>query len=120
MLPRNSSLNSRKRPAHHPLISSAGLFFFGHVVAADRARWTRPSSFKPVHWLFRLPMPPVPYIPSRGDRLNAVTHVVHEYANLVSAAHYSMHGDAPWRSHCDDAFLLGCRKMDDFLMRTQR
>jgi hypothetical protein len=65
-------------------------------------------------------MPPIPYVPDRFDRLNAVVHVAHEYAILVSAAHHSLYGQAPWRSHCDDAFLLGCRKMDDFLVKKQR
>jgi hypothetical protein len=48
-----------------------------------------------------------------------IKHVVHEYANLISAAFHSMNGKEPWRTHCDDAFL-GCRKMDDFLMTKTR
>lgn len=49
-----------------------------------------------------------------------IEHVCYEYANLISAAHYDLHGQAPWRTHCDDAFLLGYRKMGDFLMRDTR
>ena len=68
-----------------------------------------------------LTMPPItPYCPSRADRLAAIPHVVHEYANLISAAHHSLYGQAPWRTHCDDAFLLGCRKMEHFLIRKTR
>lgn len=49
-----------------------------------------------------------------------IEHVCYEYANLISAAHCDLHGQAPWRMHCDDAFLLGYRKMRDFLMRDKR
>lgn len=49
-----------------------------------------------------------------------IVHVCYEYANLVSAAHYDIHGQAPWRTHCDDAFLLGYRKMRDFLLKRRR
>ena len=49
-----------------------------------------------------------------------IEHVCYEYANLISAAHWDLHGQAPWRTHCDDAFLLGYRKMRDFLMRHKR
>src|SRR5713101_6031771 len=31
-----------------------------------------------------------------------------------------IHGAAPWRTNCDDAFLLGCRKLDDFFMKDKR
>ena len=65
-------------------------------------------------------MPPIPFTPSKDQRLKAVQDIVYEYANLVSAGHFSLTGSAPWRTHCDDAFLLGCRKMDDFLMRKTR
>jgi hypothetical protein len=65
-------------------------------------------------------MPPVPYTPSSEELLRGVEYVVHEYANLLSAAHHSLYGRPPWRTHCDDAFLLGCRKMEDFLLRTRR
>lgn len=49
-----------------------------------------------------------------------ITHVCYEYANLISAAHHDIYGQAPWRTHCDDVFLLGYRKMRDFLLRTTR
>jgi hypothetical protein len=49
-----------------------------------------------------------------------IAHVCYEYANLISAAHYDIQGLAPWRTHCDDAFLLGYRKMRDFLLRDKR
>jgi hypothetical protein len=31
-----------------------------------------------------------------------------------------MHGGAPWWTHADDAFLLGYRKLADFLLFTRR
>lgn len=49
-----------------------------------------------------------------------IEHVVYEYANLISAANCDIHGHAPWRTHCDDAFLLGYRKMRDFLLKNKR
>lgn len=49
-----------------------------------------------------------------------IGHLCYEYANLISAAHCDLHGQAPWRTHCDDAFLLGYRKMRDFLLRDKR
>ena len=63
---------------------------------------------------------PSQFIPGRGKRIAAIKDVVYEYANLMAAAHYSLHGSAPWRTNCDDAFLLGCRKLDEFLMRVKR
>jgi hypothetical protein len=59
---------------------------------------------------------PQPGTPTRQNRLDAIEHVVYEYANLSSAGFYSMRGDAPWRTHADDAFLLGYRKLGDFLL----
>ena len=54
---------------------------------------------------------------SPGIRLiRGIEHTCYEYANLISAAYWSMHGEAPWRTHADDAFLLGYRKMHDFLL----
>jgi hypothetical protein len=47
-------------------------------------------------------------------------HVCYEYANLISAAHWSINGQAPWRTNVDDAFLLGYRKLRDFLFRGKR
>jgi hypothetical protein len=64
--------------------------------------------------------PVVPFVPDPGARKDAIVHVVYEYANLMMAAHYSLHGSAPWRTSCDDAFILGCRKLDDFLVKKQR
>jgi hypothetical protein len=60
------------------------------------------------------------FVPSREQRIDGIRHVVYEYGNLRVAAHYSLCGSAPWRTSCDDAFLLGCRKLDDFLMRDKR
>jgi hypothetical protein len=61
------------------------------------------------------PYPVTPALLRRG-----IEHVCYEYANLISAAHYDLHGHAPWRTHCDDAFLIGYRKLRDFLMRDTR
>ena len=60
------------------------------------------------------------FVPDRGQRIAAIRHVVYEYGNLMAAGYYSIHGGAPWRTNCDDAFLLGCRKLDDFLMKENR
>src|SRR4051794_36687465 len=60
------------------------------------------------------------FLPSREQRIDGIRHVVYEYGNLLEAAHYSLCGSAPWRTSCDDAFLLGSRKLDDFLMRDER
>ena len=65
-------------------------------------------------------MPIKVFVPDHGQRIAAITHVVYEYANLMAAGHFSIHGSPPWRTNCDDAFLLGCRKLDDFLMREKR
>jgi len=54
---------------------------------------------------------------SRQNALDAIEHIVYEYANLISAYRYSMNGQAPWRTHADDAFLLGYRKLGDFLLK---
>jgi hypothetical protein len=61
------------------------------------------------------PYPITPALLKRG-----ITHVCYEYANLISAAHYDIRGEEPWRTHCDDAFLLGYRKLRDFLLRDKR
>jgi hypothetical protein len=61
------------------------------------------------------PYPITPQLLKRG-----IVHVCYEYANLISAAHCDIHGAAPWRTHCDDAFLLGYRKMRDFLLKGKR
>lgn len=65
-------------------------------------------------------MPLIPYEPTREQRLRAIKDVVHDYANFVAAGHYSFYGDAPWRGACDDSFLLGCRKIGDFLIDKKR
>jgi hypothetical protein len=62
----------------------------------------------------------IPYLVTPDLLKRGIEHVCYEYANLVSAAHWDLHGQAPWRTHCDDAFLLGYRKMRDFLMRDKR
>jgi len=49
-----------------------------------------------------------------------IEHVCYEYANLISAAHWSINGQAPWRTNVDDAFLLGYRKLRDFLFKDKR
>jgi hypothetical protein len=49
-----------------------------------------------------------------------IEHVCYEYANLISTAHWSINGQAPWRTNVDDAFLLGCRKLRDFLIKDKR
>jgi hypothetical protein len=54
--------------------------------------------------------------PEREERIAAIEHVVYEYANLMSAAFHSLRGPAPARTHSDDAFLLGYRKLGDFLL----
>ena len=49
-----------------------------------------------------------------------IGHTCYEYANLMSAAYWTMHGAAPWRTNADDAFLLGYRKLGDFLLNRTR
>ena len=49
----------------------------------------------------------------------AIRDVVYEYSNLISAAYWDM-CPSRWRGHADDAFLLGCRKLGDFLMQDER
>lgn len=51
---------------------------------------------------------------------HGIEHVCYEYANLISAAHWSLNGQAPWRTNVDDAFLLGYRKLRDFLLKDTR
>lgn len=52
--------------------------------------------------------------------IRGIEHTCYEYANLMSAAYWSLNGSAPWRTHADNAFLLGYRKMDDFLLKPTR
>jgi hypothetical protein len=54
-------------------------------------------------------------------RLDAIHHIVHEYANFVSSAemvtsgqHLAKGFDPPVNTHLFHAFLLNCRKMADF------
>jgi hypothetical protein len=54
--------------------------------------------------------------PTKDERIAAIEHIVYEYANLMSAAFHSLRGPAPMRTHCDDAFLIGHRKLGDFLL----
>jgi hypothetical protein len=63
---------------------------------------------------------PKPFKPTPQHLDAGVIHICYEYANLMSAAYWDMHGCAPWRTHADDAFLLGCRKISDFLLRRTR
>ena len=60
-----------------------------------------------------------PYLPVSMLK-RGIEHVCYEYANLMSAAYWSLHGAPAWRTHADDAFRLGCRKMHDFLLREER
>ena len=54
--------------------------------------------------------------PTREQRMAAIEPVVSEYTWLLSAAHYTLFGAAPWRAHAEQAFLLHYRNMDDFLL----
>jgi hypothetical protein len=58
----------------------------------------------------------MPFVLSRPDQIALIRDLMYEYANLMVAAHFDLNGDAPWRTNCDDAFILGCRKIGDFLM----
>lgn len=62
----------------------------------------------------------IPYPIDASLRTSGVIHVCYEYANLISAAYWSIHGQAPWRTHADDAFLLGYRKLRDFFLKDRR
>ena len=61
-------------------------------------------------------------MPSEADRIAAVHHVVHEYANFVSSAEmvrhgtdiYGTHFQPPINTHVSHAFYLNCRKLADF------
>lgn len=57
-------------------------------------------------------------------RLEAVHHVVHDYANLVPSGTVTVQGhhlgrrfDPPVNTHVGHAFLVNCRKMYEFFMR---
>jgi hypothetical protein len=60
-------------------------------------------------------------IPSIEQRLLAIHHIVHDYANFVSSAEMVKSGrhlgkgfDSPINHHIFHAFLLNCRKLRDF------
>lgn len=60
-------------------------------------------------------------MPTQAQLLDAVCHVVHDYANLVSSgtiavagAHLGKQLDEPINSHVGEAFLFNCRKMFEF------
>lgn len=61
-----------------------------------------------------------PFSPDNKQLARGIEHICYEYANLMSAAHWDMIGRAPWRTHADDAFLLGYRKLGDFLLNQRR
>ena len=61
-----------------------------------------------------------PFSPDPKQLARGIEHICYEYANLMSAAHWDMEGEPPWRTHADDAFLLGCRKIGDFLLSRHR
>jgi hypothetical protein len=64
----------------------------------------------------------IKFVPTRAQLIEGIRHVVYEYGNLMAAGHFSIsiEGKAPWRTNCDDAFLLGCRKLGDFLLSKGR
>src|ERR1700719_2825263 len=64
--------------------------------------------------------PVTPFLPNKKQLSRGIEHVCYEYANLMSAAHWDMRGQASWRTHADDAFLLGYRKLGDFLLNEHR
>ena len=61
-------------------------------------------------------------MPTQREKLEAIQHVVYEYANLVSAGCMLFSGkdptgvllQPPVNTHVQDSFLLSCRKMADF------
>ena len=67
-----------------------------------------------------MPKTATPFSPNKKQLSRGIEHVCYEYANLMSAAYWDMRGQAPWRTHADDAFLLGYRKIGDFLLNKHR
>lgn len=67
-----------------------------------------------------MPRAPIRFIPDAHQLDRGIEHSCYEYTNLISAAHWDMEGDAPWRRHADDAFMLGCRRLGDFLLNSRR
>jgi hypothetical protein len=70
--------------------------------------------------MLRMPEAPKLFTPDERQLAGGIKHICYEYSNLMSAAHWDMKGSAPWRTHADDAFLLGCRKLGVFLLRPSR
>lgn len=60
------------------------------------------------------------FVPDRVQKLAVIRDLVYEYGNFMTAAYFDLNGESPWRTNCDDAFLLGCRKLGDFLMKDVR
>ncbi|MBI2686987.1 MAG: hypothetical protein HYX27_11780 [Acidobacteria bacterium] len=58
--------------------------------------------------------------PARQQRMAAIEHVVSEYTGLLSAAHFTLFGAAPWKMHAEKALLLHYRNIDDFLLCSDR
>ncbi|HEU0123036.1 MAG TPA: hypothetical protein VFQ91_21080 [Bryobacteraceae bacterium] len=58
--------------------------------------------------------------PTREQRMAAIEHVVFDYTYLLSAAHHTLFGAAPWRVHAEKALLLHYRNVDEFLLRDSR
>jgi hypothetical protein len=56
------------------------------------------------------------FVPDRSQKIRVIRDLVYEYANFMAAAHFDLEGLAPWRTNCNDAFLLGCRKLGDFFL----
>jgi hypothetical protein len=56
-----------------------------------------------------------PFVPDHAQKLAVIRDLLYEYGNLMAAAHFDLDGAPPWRTNCDDAFILGCRKIGDFL-----
>ena len=61
-----------------------------------------------------------PYRPTAALLTRGIEHVCYEYANLISAAYWSMNGHAPWRTNVDVAFLLRLSKARRFSAQGQR
>ncbi|MGA2902270.1 MAG: hypothetical protein ABSD98_00440 [Candidatus Korobacteraceae bacterium] len=60
-------------------------------------------------------------IATEAERLEAVWHVVYEYANLISSGELLREQfRLPINTHLQDAFLLNCRKMADFFAQNRK
>jgi hypothetical protein len=60
------------------------------------------------------------FIPDRAQKIRVIRDLVYEYGNLMAAAQFALKNIPPWQTNCCDAFLLGCRKVGDFLLATER